>query len=86
MDRHPLERDLERIRALLRKGPKTTGELHAELRISSPRIGSLLNALYRRGEIHSPRCVPNSRGDPVYLWECRPDTPGTTDAEEAPSP
>lgn len=74
MSERLLQQDQERILASLRaQGPQTAGDLSRQLRLSSARVNSLLQILQAQGRIHSPRCVPGARGNPVNLWELRPD-------------
>jgi len=66
-----LEQDLKKLLALLRESPKTHTDLIAAMRLSSARIGSLLELLRQRNLIHAPRCFAGSRGRTVNLWEPR---------------
>ena len=67
-----LQQDFQRLLDTLRKqGPQTAGDLSRQLRLSSSRISSLLTTLQTQGQVHSPRCVPGSKGNPVNLWEIR---------------
>ncbi|XTI73808.1 hypothetical protein ACQAYK_12810 (plasmid) [Acidithiobacillus sp. AC3] len=56
---------------LRKQGPQTAGDLSHQLRLSSARVSSLLTALQTQGQVHSPRCVPGNRDNPVNLWEIR---------------
>jgi predicted ArsR family transcriptional regulator len=66
-----LAQDLQKLLALLQEGPKTHGELMTTMRLSSARIASLIRNLQQRGQIYAPRCVADSRGRTVNLWELR---------------
>ena len=41
------------------------------MRLSSARIGSLLENLRRRGLIQAPHCVAGTKGRSVNLWELK---------------
>ncbi|MDA8113363.1 MAG: hypothetical protein M0Z43_01360 [Acidithiobacillus sp.] len=41
------------------------------MRLSSARIASLIRNLQQRVQIYAPRCVADSRGRTVNLWELR---------------
>ena len=66
-----LEQDLQKLLALLQEAPKTHSELIVTMRLSSARIGSLLENLRRRGLIQAPHCVAGTKGRSVNLWELK---------------
>ncbi|MHB1282211.1 MAG: ArsR family transcriptional regulator [Acidithiobacillus sp.] len=61
--------DRDRVLQCLQDGPKTVHEMALLLRLSQPRISSLLPELNRRGLIHAPRCKVGPRGNTVNLWD-----------------
>ena len=75
MTRSGLDPDRERLLALLEQGPHTQEQVSRSLRLAPTRAVRLLEDLRRRGYIHSPQCVRNSRGRTVNLWELRSRKP-----------
>ncbi len=63
--------DRDRVLQCLQDGPKTAHEMALLLRLSQPRISSLLPELNRRGLIHAPRCTTGPKGNTVNLWGLR---------------
>lgn len=66
-----LERDLKRLLALLREGPRTNEELAAASHLRATRVRSLLLTLQRSGKVHAPHCITNACGRTVNVWELR---------------
>ncbi len=65
-----LEQDQKRIlQALQEKGPQTAHELARNLRLSVPRVTSLLYKMKDERLIHSPRCTTGNKGTPINVWE-----------------
>ncbi len=79
-----LEQDLQKLLAILREGPKTHAEIIPVMRLSSARIGSLLEILRQRNHVHAPRCVTGTRGRSVNLWELRHPAPSSDTETLAP--
>jgi predicted ArsR family transcriptional regulator len=75
MTRNALDQDSQRLLSLLERGPHTLEQLSCILDLASARAVRLLEDLRRRGYIHTPCCVRNSRGRNVNLWELRSRKP-----------
>lgn len=72
-----LEQDLQHLLQLLQEGgPKTAYELHQSLRLSLPRVSSLLHTLELKHLAHTPNLTTGKKGNPVNLWEATRKTEG----------
>ncbi len=65
-----IEKDQKRIlQALQENGPQTAQELARTLRLSVPRVSSLLQAMKEKHLVHTPRCTIGNKGIPINVWE-----------------
>ncbi|WP_312283477.1 Lrp/AsnC family transcriptional regulator [Candidatus Igneacidithiobacillus taiwanensis] len=65
-----LEQDQNRLlQALQNNGPQTAQELSIALRLTVPRVTSLLYKMKDEHLIHSPRCTTGNKGTPINVWE-----------------
>lgn len=66
--------DRSRILKCLQQESMTTHEIAVRVRLTLPRVNSLVHELHREGLIHAPRCTPSAKGQPVNVWTLRDST------------
>ncbi len=63
------------LRTLHEHGPQTVQNLAKAMRLSVPRISSMLRKLEEQGLVRAPRCTTGSKGTPINVWEALTEKP-----------